>query len=404
MPVEGDDGLGRGESHHVDRTAESEQGQRASVEAPVVHEVENRWSDEEGSTGTDRSDADDDDEQSTKAVTELGQVVLSGKAREPWQQSGLHGLEQEEWNAREENSVAEARHPLGFVGPGQDVDGDRTGVHETSTHQGTHEEPSEIRGDFAPGRIGSDVGRQSAARPHVHDSGQGRQSDEQREGSDVVDSHLPQDDGSDHAHESVGPHHDAVRRETRLTRADSAGEMGRCVGHESDDERRSDESVPLEEFAGGEGTESGHDRHHDGGDGDAEWNDARHDRTTADAEGAPVGERSTHFLFEWQEEPGCHDEGGEPQGDDGLEVVLAQGFLADLEEQITREPGDDEADADGHGAFGKWGAGLRVGSGHRGVALMRGDPGGGCGRMGPATFQVGVPTLAMTGVPIGGAT
>ena len=134
--------------------------------------------------------------------------------------------------------------------------------------------------------------------------------------------------------------------------------MGRCVGHESDDERRRDESVSLEEFAGGEGTESGHDRHHDGGDGDAEWNDARHDRTTADAEGAPVGEGSTHFLFEWQEEPGCHDEGGEPQGDDRLEVVLAQSLLAHLEEGVTRQTGDQQTDSDGEGALRKRRAGV----------------------------------------------
>ena len=71
-----------------------------------------------------------------------------------------------------------------------------------------------------------------------------------------------------------------------------------------------------------------------------------------------MGEGAPHFLFEWEEEAGCQDEGGEPQRDDRFEVVLAQSLLAHLEEGVAREPGDEQTDADGEGAFGKRGAGV----------------------------------------------
>jgi hypothetical protein len=48
-----------------------------------------------------------------------------------------------------------------------------------------------------------------------------------------------------------------------------------------------------------------------------------------------VGESSTHFLFERQEETRGQDKCGKPQRDDGFEIFLTEGILADLEKGIT---------------------------------------------------------------------
>ena len=192
-------------------------------------------------------------------------------------------------------------------------------------------------------------------------AGQGGQGDEHRVRTHVVHVELPQDDASDDAHESVGAHHHSVGREPTLARADSARQVGRGVRDEGHDERHGHEAVALEELARGQRPEGRDGRRHDHRDGDAEGDDAIHHRGATQRQRPAVSQGTTHLLLERQEESRRQSEGGEPQRDDGLEVVLAQGLLTHLEERVAGDAGDEQSDAHRDGSLRKGHAGRDVG-------------------------------------------
>jgi len=64
-----------------------------------------------------------------------------------------------------------------------------------------------------------------------------------------------------------------------------------------------------------------------------------------------VGEGPTDLLLDRHEEPRRKGECREPQRDDGLEGLLAERLLADLEERVTCNPRDEKTDSDGNRSF-----------------------------------------------------
>ena len=66
-----------------------------------------------------------------------------------------------------------------------------------------------------------------------------------------------------------------------------------------------------------------------------------------------MGDGSSRFLLERQEQSGGQRERGEPQLRDRGEVVLAEGPDADLEEEIARHPRHQQSHPDREGALGQ---------------------------------------------------
>ena len=173
MAVQGDHGLRRGQRDHVHRAAEGEQSECASVEATVVHHVEDGRTERERGHGAEQSDTHDDEHQATESGAELLEIVLGRESSQTRQEGGLYGLEQEEWDAREQHTVSETGDLLGFVVGGQHVDGDRTGVHQSGSHHRAEKKPAEIGRDFAPRSLRAGARHELATRPHDQNTRQG---------------------------------------------------------------------------------------------------------------------------------------------------------------------------------------------------------------------------------------
>jgi hypothetical protein len=71
------------------------------------------------------------------------------------------------------------------------------------------------------------------------------------------------------------------------------------------------------------------------------------------AECAAVGKGPANFLLDWHEETWYQSKCGEPQCNNRLEVLFTKSDLADFEERIRRESGDEQTNSDGNGSFGK---------------------------------------------------
>lgn len=63
--------------------------------------------------------------------------------------------------------------------------------------------------------------------------------------------------------------------------------------------------------------------------------------------------RPTNFLFDGQEESGGQSKRNKPHRDNWFEAILSKSLLPNLEKDIGRDAGNEQADANRDGAFGQ---------------------------------------------------
>ena len=119
--------------------------------------------------------------------------------------------------------------------------------------------------------------------------------------------------------------------------------------HESQDH----EHVAVKQAVGKELARCGNNEYHQCGESGAEQDDLTHDGSCALTDCAAVGQRPTEFLLEGQKEAGREGEGGEPQGGDRLEFLIAANCSdTNFEEGVRCKARDEEGNANGNRAFG----------------------------------------------------
>ena len=150
----------------------------------------------------------------------------------------------------------------------------------------------------------------------------------------------------------VGAHHDGVGAEASRSRAHAPREVGRRIAGEGDDQGHDHHPVAVEVVGGDDRAESDDAQRHDPAEQQAEPGDLVGDRSAALVESAAVADGAPELLLERQEEPGRQGERGEPQRGDRLERVgAADRVLADLEEEVGGDAGDQQRQRDGDGSL-----------------------------------------------------
>ena len=274
----------------------------------------------------------------------------------PRQQRGLHRLEHEQRDAGEKDAVAEVGDhgiPLLAVG-GEDRGEHRPGVEEGGGAHRPDEQPSQVRCDLDPRRVRTGLGLQRPARRDVGDPEQRRHGD----GHAVVPGRLEPERGQQHAehdaHDPVGAHHDGVGAEAARSGAHTAGEVRRRVADEREQQRHHHHPVAIEVVAGDDRAERDDHERNETAEEDAEPGDLVRDGPAALAERAAGADSPPELLLQRQEEPGRQRERGEPQRGDRLELVgAADGVLADLEEEVGGDAGDEQPQRDRDRSLGQ---------------------------------------------------
>jgi hypothetical protein len=127
----------------------------------------------------------------------------------------------------------------------------------------------------------------------------------------------------------------------------------RRVANQGEHQRQGDHGRTLEQIVGESISPDRNARGECNGDGRCYGYHLAHDRANTIAECASVGNRAADFLLEWQEEPGDQGKHDEPQRHDGLETVLAEGFLPEPKKDVDRHPADQQARTNGEAALGQ---------------------------------------------------
>jgi hypothetical protein len=129
----------------------------------------------------------------------------------------------------------------------------------------------------------------------------------------------------------------------------------RRVSGERADQRDDHEPVAVEVVAGDQW--AGRADHHDDR-SDQDGTEGHHladDGAPTLAEGAPMGQGSAELLLQRQEEPRREGEGGEPHRGDRFEGFGATDRdVADLEEGVRGDAGDEQRETDRQGALRQW--------------------------------------------------
>ncbi len=365
MSAQGDHRLRRRQRQHVAGARQRQHGEGPAAELGVVEPLDHERTEEERPGGADHADPDDDQHQGAKAGPELDELVAGGEPRQPRQQCCLDRLEHEQRNPRHQDAVRELRDELGFFVVGQQGGGNDTRVEERGAEDGADEQPAEVRCHLVPARLGSRWRLEVSAcgdETHREERGQPDREPVRSGGRDA--------DGCEHqaehdAHDAIGSHDDRVVAEASGSRADATGEVRWRVGDERHRERPHHDPVAVEVVLRDHRAENGEGEEDDTGEHRTERHHPPDDGLAALTVGPAVGERPAELLFEREEEPGRQRERREPQGRDRFELRLTtERTRADAEERIGRDARDQQRDADGEGALGKWRAALRrIGSG-----------------------------------------